>query len=102
MYRNKKYVKLIKDIFYFINKSFVVLYWYNSWLWSFRSRDPQENIICISDITARLKILGMRVDDSFYGSSLWTYCLLNVGHFILNCNIIKDLWDVNNFTSKIV
>ena len=67
-----------------------------------RSRSMQEHTIKITNIAARLKTLGIVVDDSFLIQFILNSLLSEFGVFQINCNTIKDKWDVNKLTKKLI
>ncbi|KAL3530447.1 hypothetical protein ACH5RR_009769 [Cinchona calisaya] len=66
------------------------------------SRGMQEHIIEMSNVAARLKTLGMAVEDSFFVQFILNSLPPNYGPFQINYNTIKDKWDVNELASKLV
>ena len=54
------------------------------------SRSMQEHTIEMTNIVARLKTLGMAVDDSFLVQFILNSLLSEYGGFQINYNIIKD------------
>ena len=66
------------------------------------SRGMQEHIIEMTNISARLKTLGMMVDDSFLVHFILNSLPPNYGPFQINYNTIKDKWNVNELASKLV
>ncbi|XP_058004015.1 uncharacterized protein LOC131180675 [Hevea brasiliensis] len=66
------------------------------------SKSMHEHIIEMSDIAARLKTIGMAVDDSFLVQFILNSLPLEYGPFQINYNTIKDKWNVNELASKLV
>ncbi|KAJ9162425.1 hypothetical protein P3X46_022201, partial [Hevea brasiliensis] len=66
------------------------------------SKSMHEHIIEMSDIAARLKTLGMAVDDSFLVQFILNSLPPEYGPFQINYNTIKDKWNVNELASKLV
>ena len=66
------------------------------------SRSMQEHTIEMTNIAARLKTLGMAVDDSFLVQFILNSLPSEYGAFQINYNTIKDKWDVNELTGKLI
>ena len=55
----------------------------------------------MTNIAARLKTLGMTMDDSFLVQFILNSLPQEYGPFQINYNTIKDKWDVNELASKL-
>ncbi|XP_057996546.1 uncharacterized protein LOC131175881 [Hevea brasiliensis] len=66
------------------------------------SKNMHEHIIGMSDIAARLKILGMAGVDSFLVQFILNSLPPEYEPFQINYNTIKDKWNVNELASKLV
>ncbi|XP_057990190.1 uncharacterized protein LOC131172696 [Hevea brasiliensis] len=66
------------------------------------SKSMHEHIIEMSDMAARLKTLGMAVDDSFLVQFILNSLPPEYGLFQINYNTIKDKWNVNELANKLV
>ena len=56
----------------------------------------------MTNIASRLKTLGMAVDDSFLVQFILNSLPSEYGAFQINYNTIKDKWDVNELTGKLI
>ena len=65
------------------------------------SRSMQQHVLDMTNIAARLKTLGMTVDDSFLVQFILNSLPQEYGPFQINYNTIKDKWDVNELASKL-
>ena len=97
-----EYLKLVEECFYFTDKSLVgrimaelTTMKYNG------SRSMQQHVLDMTNIAARLKTLGMTVDDSFLVQFILNSLPQEYGLFQINYNTIKDKWDVNELASKL-
>jgi len=66
------------------------------------SRTMQEHIIEMTNIAARLKSLGLTVEDSFLVQFILNSLPSEYGPFQINYNTIKDKWNVNELASRLV
>ena len=65
------------------------------------SRSMQQHVLDMTNIAARLKTLGMTVDDSFLVQFILNSLPQEYEPFQINYNTIKDKWDVNELASKL-
>ncbi|XP_060182128.1 uncharacterized protein LOC132611768 [Lycium barbarum] len=65
------------------------------------SRSMQNHIIEMTNIAARLRTLGMKVDDSFLVQFILNSLPHEYGPFQINYNTIKDKWDVSELSSML-
>ncbi|XP_049370605.1 uncharacterized protein LOC125835516 [Solanum verrucosum] len=65
------------------------------------SRSMQNHIIEMTNIAARLRTLGMKVDDTFLVQFILNSFPLEYGPFQINYNTIKDKWDVSELSSML-
>ncbi|OMP03224.1 Zinc finger, RING-type [Corchorus capsularis] len=65
------------------------------------SRSMQEHIIEMTNIAARLKTLGMNVDESFMVQFILNSLPPEYGPFQINYNATNDKWDVNELSSRL-
>ena len=61
-----------------------------------------EHILEMSNLAAKLKPLGMNVDESFLVQFILNSLPLQYGPFQINYNTIKDKWNVNELASMLV
>ncbi len=66
------------------------------------SKNTQEHIIEMSDITVKLETLRMTVDDSFLVQFIVNSLSLEYGPFQINYNTIEDKWNGNKLANKLV
>ena len=66
------------------------------------SRSMQEHTIEMTNIAARLKSLGMAVDDSFMVQFILNSLPSECGAFQINYNTMKDKWDVNELVGMLI
>lgn len=66
------------------------------------SKGMHEHLIEMTNITARLKSLGMTVDDSFLVQFILNSLPPDYGNFHINYNAIKEKWDVAELSRKLV
>ncbi|XP_075098051.1 uncharacterized protein LOC142175368 [Nicotiana tabacum] len=59
------------------------------------SRTMHEYVIEMTNIAARLKTLGMEVDDNFLVQFIINSLSSEYGHFQINYNTMKDKWNVH-------
>ena len=65
----------------------------------FDGRSMQNHIIEMTNIAARLRTLGMKVNDTFLVQFILNSLSLEYGPFQINYNTIKDRWDVSELSS---
>ena len=65
------------------------------------SRSMQNHIIEMTNIAARLRTLGMKVDDTFLVQFILNSLPLEYGPFQINYNTIKEKWDVSELSSML-
>ncbi|XP_060170873.1 uncharacterized protein LOC132601830 [Lycium barbarum] len=65
------------------------------------SRSMQNHIIEMTNIAARLRTLGIKVDDSFLIQFILNSLPSEYGPFQINYNTIKDKWDVSELSSML-
>ncbi|XP_059285804.1 uncharacterized protein LOC132039316 [Lycium ferocissimum] len=65
------------------------------------SRSMQNHIIEMNNIAARLRTLGMKVDDSFLVQFILNSLPPEYRPFQINYNTIKDKWDVSELSSML-
>ncbi|KAG8369878.1 hypothetical protein BUALT_Bualt14G0059300 [Buddleja alternifolia] len=65
------------------------------------SRSMQQYVLEMTNTAARLKSLGMTLDDSFLMQFILNSLPPEYGPFQINYNTIKDKWDVNELSSKL-
>ncbi|XP_022883856.1 uncharacterized protein LOC111400697 [Olea europaea var. sylvestris] len=66
------------------------------------SRTMHEHVTEMSNITARLKTLGMTVDENFLVQFIINSLPPEYGPFHMNYNTLKDKWNVNELHSMLV
>ena len=66
------------------------------------SKGMQDHIIEMTNIAARLKSLGLAVEDSFLVQFMLNSLPPEYGPFQINYNTIKDKWDVNELAGRLV
>jgi hypothetical protein len=66
------------------------------------SRSMHEHVIEMSNIAARLKSLGMNVDENFLVQFIINSLPPEYGPFQMNYNTMKDKWNVNELHSMLV
>nr|XP_033512417.1 uncharacterized protein LOC104097793 [Nicotiana tomentosiformis] len=93
----KEYLKFVKERFRSADKSLAGILMAELTIMKFDgSRSMQNNIIEMTNITARLQTLRMKVDDSFLVQLPHDYEL-----FQINYNTIKDKWNVSELSSML-
>ena len=65
------------------------------------SRSMQQHVLDMTNIAARLKTLGMIVNESFLVQFVLNSLPQEYGRFQINYNTIKDKWDVNEMANKL-
>ena len=99
----KEYLRFVEERFRSVNKSLVGTLMAQLTTMKFDgSRSMQEHTIEMTNIAARLKTLGMAVDDSFLVQFILNSLPSEYGAFQINYNTIKDKWDVNELTGKLI
>ena len=66
------------------------------------SHTMHEHVIEITNITAKLKSLGMVVDENFLVQFTLNSSSSEYGPFQMNYNIMKDKWNVHELHSMLV
>ena len=66
------------------------------------TRGMHEHILEMSNLAAKLKALGMNVDESFLVQFILNFLPLQYGLFQIHYNTIKDKWNVNELASMLV
>jgi len=66
------------------------------------SRTIHEYVIEMTNIAARLKPLGMAVDDNFLMQFILNSLLFEYDHFQMNYNTMKDKWNVHKLHNILV
>ncbi|KAG6474285.1 hypothetical protein ZIOFF_068211 [Zingiber officinale] len=66
------------------------------------SRSMHEHVIEMTNITARLKSLGMNVNENFLVQFIINSLPTEYGPFQMNYNTMKDKWNVNELHSMLV
>ncbi|XP_050103321.1 uncharacterized protein LOC126583065 [Malus sylvestris] len=65
-------------------------------------RSMHEHVLEMTNIAAKLKTLGMNVDDSFLVQFILNPLPPQYGPFQINYNAIKDKWNVDELATKLV
>ncbi|KAG8390191.1 hypothetical protein BUALT_Bualt01G0057900 [Buddleja alternifolia] len=98
----KEYLKLVEDRFRSADKSLAGTLMAELTTMKYDgSRSMQQHILEMTNTAARLKSLGMTVDDSFLVQFILNSLPPEYGPFQINYNTIKDKWDVNELSSKL-
>ena len=66
------------------------------------TRGIYEHILEMSNLVAKLKALGMNVDESFLVQFILNFLPLQYGLFQIHYNTIKNKWNVNELASMLV
>ncbi|XP_061357676.1 uncharacterized protein LOC133301984 [Gastrolobium bilobum] len=66
------------------------------------SRTMHEHVVEMTNIAARLKSLGMDVDENFLVQFILNSLLSEYGPFRMNYNTMKDKWDVHELHNMLV
>jgi len=66
------------------------------------SHTMHEHVIEMTNIAARLKSLGMAVDEGFLVQFILNSLLSKYGPFQMNYNTMKDKWNVHEFHNMLV
>ena len=66
------------------------------------TRGMNEHILEMSNLAAKLKDLGMNVDEFFLVHFILNSLPLQYGLFQIHYNTIKDKWNVNELASMLV
>ena len=66
------------------------------------SRTMHEHVIEMTNLSARLKSLGMEVDESFLVQFILNSLPSEHGSFQMNYNTMKDKWNVHELHSMLV
>ena len=66
------------------------------------TRGIQDHILNMADKAAKLKTLGMNVDESFLVQFILNSLPSQFGPFKIHYNTNKDKWDLNELTSMCV
>ncbi|KAF7807041.1 Retrovirus-related Pol polyprotein from transposon TNT 1-94 [Senna tora] len=99
----KEYLKFVEELFRTADKSLAGSLMAELTTMKFDgSRSMQEHIIEMTNIAARLRSLGMTMEDSFIVQFILNSLPPEYGPFQINYNTIKDKWDINELASKLV
>ena len=99
----KAYLKLVEERFHSTDKSLAGTLMAELTTKKYDgSRGMQQHVLDMTNLAARLKSLGMTVDDSFLVQFLLNSLPPEYGPFQINYNTIKDKWDVNELASRLV
>lgn len=99
----KEYMKFVEERFRSADKSLAGTLMAELTTMKFDgSRTMQEHIIEMTNIAARLKSLGLTVEDSFLVQFILNSLPSDYGPFQINYNTIKDKWNVNELASRLV
>ena len=97
----KEYLKFVEERFRFVDKSLAGTSMAELTTMKYdRSQGMQQHIIEMSNITARLKTLGMTVDDSLVQFILNSLSP-EYGPFQINYNTIKDKWNISELSNML-
>ena len=98
----KEYLKFVEERFRFVDKSLAGTLMAELTTMKYdRSQGMQQHIIEMSNITARLKTLGMTVDDSFLVQFILNSLSPEYGPFQINYNTIKDKWNISELSNML-
>ncbi|XP_061363391.1 uncharacterized protein LOC133306993 [Gastrolobium bilobum] len=99
----KEYIKFVKERFRSANKSLAGTLMGQLTTMKFDgSRTMREHIIEMTNFAAKLKTLGLTVEDSFLVQFILNSLPYEYEPFQINYNTIKDKWNVNELTSILV
>ncbi|XP_057723636.1 uncharacterized protein LOC130939559 [Arachis stenosperma] len=99
----KEYLAFVEDYFRFANKSLASTLMSQLTAMKFDgSKSMQEHIIEMTNIAAKLKPLGMTVDDSFMMQFILNSLPSDYEAFQINYNVMKEKWDVNELIEKLI
>ena len=99
----KEYLKFVEECFHSTNKSLVGTLMARLTTMKFDGlRSMHEHTIKMTNIATRLKTLGMAMDDSFLVQFILNSLPSEYRTFQINYNTIKDKWDVNELTEKLI
>ncbi|GJX21506.1 ribonuclease H-like domain-containing protein [Tanacetum coccineum] len=65
------------------------------------SKSMQQHVLDMTNTAARLKTLGMNVDDSFLVQFIMNSLHLEYGRFHINYNTLKDKWNIDGLTMSL-
>ncbi|XP_049368990.1 uncharacterized protein LOC125833884 [Solanum verrucosum] len=98
----REYLKFVKERFRSADKSLVGALMVELTTMKFDgSCSMQNHIIEITNIAARLRTLGMKVDDTFLVQFILNSLPLEYGPFQIYYNTIKDKWDISELSSML-
>ena len=66
------------------------------------SRSMHEHVIEMTNLSTKLKSLGIEVDESFLVRFILNSLLIEYGHFQMNYNTMKNKWNVHELHSMLV
>ena len=94
----KEFFKTVEECFLFADKSLAGTLMAELTTMKFDgTRGMHEHILEMSNLVAKLKALGMNVDESFLVQFILNSLPLQYGSFQIHCNTIKDKWNVNDW-----
>ena len=98
----KEYLKFVEKCFRSVDKSLASTLMAKLTTMKYDgSQGTQQHIIKMSNIAARLKALGMTVDDSFLVQFILNSLPPKYGLFQINYNTIEDKWNISEFSSML-
>ncbi|GJU60324.1 retrovirus-related pol polyprotein from transposon TNT 1-94 [Tanacetum coccineum] len=66
------------------------------------SKSMQQHVLDMTNTATRLKTLGMNVDDSFFVQFIMNSLPPEYGPFHINYNTLKDKWNIDELSSKLI
>jgi len=98
----KEYLKLVEERFWSADKPLAGTLMFELTNMKFiEMTSMQEHIIEMTNIAARLKTLGMAVDDSFLVQFILNPLPPKYGTFQINYNSLKDKWNISELSSTL-
>ncbi|XP_025664482.1 uncharacterized protein [Arachis hypogaea] len=99
----KEYLVFVEDRFRFADKSLAITLMSQLTTMKFDgSKSMQEHTIEMTNIAAKLKSLGMTVDDSFMMQFILNSLPSEYGAFQITYNVMKEKWDINELIGKLI
>lgn len=66
------------------------------------ARTMHEHILEMKNLAARLKTMGMEVNENFLVTFILNSLPLEYGSFLMNYNTLKDKWNVDELQSMLI
>ena len=99
----KDFLKLVEEKFRYANKALAGTLMAELITMKFDgTKSMQQHVLDMTNTAARLKTLGMNVDDSFLVQFIMNSLPSEYGPFHINYNTLKDKWNIDELSSKLI